>query len=211
MPLRFLVKTAITVGTPPVVCNSFPLPVTHLTAVEPPPDRRRVASLLFRDCTAVVGLLRRRGGDGGAAAVIVRCNGGHGCAAATPLRIGPSHGCTAEVLNMLKVSAVPPRKSAVLTVFRGATAINGGTTAEPRRSWRCHCGLCRTSTAVAPRIRGDGGINHLLVGGKPDFIHIMPPSHRRRGVTKVFVQNCHHRSDTAPVVCFNSFPYPSHI
>ena len=30
---------------------------------------------------------------------------------------------------------------------------------EPRRSWRCHCGLCRTRTAVAPRLRCDGGIN----------------------------------------------------
>ena len=62
----------------------------------------------------------------------------------------------AEVLNMFKVSAVPPRRSAVLTVFRGATAITDGTTAEPRRSWRFHCGLCRTSTAVAPRLRCDG-------------------------------------------------------
>ena len=53
MPLRFLIKTAITAVTPPVIFNSFPLPVTHLTAVEPPLDRRRVASLHFRDCTAV--------------------------------------------------------------------------------------------------------------------------------------------------------------
>ena len=68
---------------------------------------------------------------------------------------------TAEVLNMLKVSAVPPRRSAVLTVFGGATAINDGTTGELRRSWRCHCGLCRTSTAVAPRIRCDGGITNF--------------------------------------------------
>ena len=60
--------------------------------------------------------------------------------------------------NMFKVAAVPPRRSAVLTVFRGATTISDGTTAEPRRSWRCHCGLCRTSTAVAPRLRCDGGI-----------------------------------------------------
>ena len=30
MPLRFLVKTAITVVTPPVVFHSFPLPVTHV-------------------------------------------------------------------------------------------------------------------------------------------------------------------------------------
>ena len=49
--------------TSPVICNSFPLPVTHLTAVEQPRDRHRVASLHFRDCTAVV--LRRHGGDGG--------------------------------------------------------------------------------------------------------------------------------------------------
>ena len=62
----------------------------------------------------------------------------------------------AEVLNMFKVSAVPPRRSAILTVFRGATTINDGTTVGPRRSGRCHCGLCRTSTAVAPRLRCDG-------------------------------------------------------
>ena len=45
----------------------------------------------------------------------------------------------------------------MLTVFRGATAINDGTTAEPLRPWRCNYGLCRTSTAVAPRLRCDGG------------------------------------------------------
>ena len=58
---------------------------------------------------------------------------------------------------MFKVSAVPPRRSAMLTVFRGATAINDGTTAEPLRPWRCNYGLCRTSTAVAPRLQCDGG------------------------------------------------------
>ena len=67
--------------------------------------------------------------------VLVRCHGGHGGAAAIPLRIGPTRGGTAEVLNMFNVSAVPRRRSAVLTVLRGATAINDGTTAEPRRSW----------------------------------------------------------------------------
>ena len=45
----------------------------------------------------------------------------------------------------------------MLTVFRGATAINDGTTAEPLRPWRCNYGLCRTRTAVAPRLRCDGG------------------------------------------------------
>ena len=70
VPLRFLIKTAITVVTPPVIVNSFRLPVTHVTAVEPPRDRRRVASLHFHDCTAVV--LRRHGGDGGATSVARR-------------------------------------------------------------------------------------------------------------------------------------------
>ena len=56
-------------------------------------------------------------GDGGATAVIVRCHGSHGVAAATPLWIGPTRDGTAEVLNMFKVSAVPSRRSAVLTVF----------------------------------------------------------------------------------------------
>ncbi len=105
-------------------------------------------------------LLRGHGGDGGANAVLVWCHGGHGGAAATPLRISPTRDDTAEVLNMSKVSAVPPPRSAVLTVFGGATAISDGTTAEPRRSWPFHCGVCRSSTAVAPRIPCDGGINN---------------------------------------------------
>ena len=74
-------------------------------------------------------LLRGHGGDGGATAVLVRCHGGHGGAATTPLlRISPTPGGTAEVMNILKVSAVPLRRSEVLTVFGGATAINDGTT-----------------------------------------------------------------------------------
>ena len=100
-------------------------------------------------------LLRGHGGDGGATAVVVRCHGGHGGVAANPVRIGPTRGGTTDIWIMFKVSAVPSRRSAVLTVFGGATAINDGTTAEPRRSCRCYCGLCRTSTAVAPRLRCD--------------------------------------------------------
>ena len=113
-------------------------------------------------------LLWGHDGDGGATAVLVRCHGGHGGhggAAATPLRIGPTRGGTAEVLNMFKVFAVPPRRSAVLTVFGSATAIND----EPRRSWRCHCGLCRTSTAVAPRLRCDGG-SRPYCGGTAEHV-----------------------------------------
>ena len=80
---------------------------------------------------------------------------------------------------MFKVSAVPPRRSAMLTVFRGATAINDGTTAEPLRPWRCNFGLCRTSTAEAPRLRCDGGRRSAVI----------PPSHRRRGATAVLVRH----------------------
>ena len=66
MPLRVLVKTAITVVTPPVDFNSFPptrrYPSHPSTVVEPPRDHRRVASLLFRDCTAVLPPSHRRRG-----------------------------------------------------------------------------------------------------------------------------------------------------
>ena len=71
---------------------------------------------------------------------------------------------------MFKVSAVPPRRSAMLTVFRGATAINDGTTAEPLRPWRCNYGLCRTSTAVAPRLRCDGGIRRATIRVQTPFL-----------------------------------------
>ena len=131
-------------------------------------------------------LLRGHGGDGGATRVVVRCHcghGSHGGAAATQLRIGPTRGDTAEVLNMFKVSAVSPRRSAVLTVFGGATAIKDGTTAEPRRSWGCHCGLCRTSTAVAPRLRCDGGSTAEARRNKLK-VSAVPP--RRSAVLTVF-------------------------
>ena len=62
---------------------------------------------------------------------------------------------------MLKVSVVPPRRSAVLTVFRSATAINDGTTAEPLRNHGDHGGataVYAVQTAVAPGLRCDGGI-----------------------------------------------------
>ena len=191
MPLGFLIKTAITVVTPPVVFNSFPLPVTHLTAVEPPRDRRRVASIHFRDCTAVVlrrhggdgGATAGHGGDGGATAVLVRCHGGHGGAAETQLRIGLTRGGTVEVLNMFNVSAVPPRRSAFLTVFGGTTANNDGTTAEPLRN---HCGTtaeplrnhCGT-TAEPLRNHGDHG------GATAVYVVQAPQWHRAFGVTGV--------------------------
>ena len=75
-------------------------------------------------------LLRGHGDDGGATSVLVRCHGGNGGAAATQLRIGRTPMALRKFVN----------------------------TAGPRRSWWCHCGLCHTSTAVAPRLRCDGGI-----------------------------------------------------
>ena len=85
-------------------------------------------------------MLRRHCGGGGATAVLVRYHGGHGGAAVVMAVPRRSHcglaqpAVSAEVLNMLKVSAVPPRRSAMLIVFRGTTAINDVTSAEPRRS-----------------------------------------------------------------------------
>ena len=124
--------------------------------------------------TAVV--LRRHGGDGGATAVIVRCRGG---AAATPLQIGPTRGGTAEVLNMFKVSAVPPRRSAVLTVFPQCYGNHR----------RTHCGT--TAIMAAPlrfmpykhRASGVTGVlltrygkrlsemKQLTTGGTPVYLH----------------------------------------
>ena len=103
--------------------------------------------------------------------------------AVTPLRISLTRDNTAEVLNMLKVSAVPPRRSAVLTVFGGATAINDGITAEPWRSWRCHCGLCRTTTAVAPRLRCDGG---STAEARRNMLKVSAVPPRRSAVLTVF-------------------------
>ena len=112
--------------------------------------------------------------------------------AAAVMAVGPTRGGPAEVFNMFKVSAVPPRRSAVLTVIRDATAINEGTTAAPRRSWRRHCGLCRTNTAMAPHLRCDGGRrseplrNHGDHGDATAVTAVQAPQwHRTSGVTGV--------------------------
>ena len=66
----------------------------------------------------------------------LRNHGDHGGATVLSVVQAPqwhrAFGVTGVVLR--KVSAVPPRRSAVLTVFGGATAINDGTIAELRRS-----------------------------------------------------------------------------
>ena len=63
MPLRFLVKTVITVVTPPVVFHSFPLPVTHVV----------LFAVLLRN-------------QGGITAEPRRCHGEHGDPIELPLR-----------------------------------------------------------------------------------------------------------------------------
>ena len=124
-------------------------------------------------------------------------------------------GSTADARrNMLNVSAVPPRRSGVLTVFGGATAINDGTTAELRRSWRCHCGLCRKGTSEAPRIRCDGGINLVHWDLKKQVIvvnslqRLYPRDTGGAVPLRFFCQNRHHCSDTASIFSL-FFPYPS--
>ena len=112
--------------------------VLNMFTVSAVPPRRSAVLIVFRGATAINDGTTAECRTSTAGAPRLRCDGNS----------------TAETRrNMFKVAAVLPRRSAVLTVFRGATTINDGTTAEPRRSWRCHCGLCRTSTAVAPRLR----------------------------------------------------------
>ena len=77
-------------------------------------DRRRVASLLFRDCTAIV--LRMHGGDGGATAVLVRCYGGHGGVAAVLRRCCGGNGGAAAILTFAQ-PAVALRKMCTCSQF----------------------------------------------------------------------------------------------
>ena len=146
-------------------------------------------------------------GDGGATAVLVRCYGGHGGVAAVLRRCCGGNGGAAailtlaqpavaqQILYMFKVSAVPPRRSAMLTVFRGATAINDGTTAEPLRPWRCNYGLCRTRTILRDATAINDGTtaimavllrNHGDNGGATAVYAVQAPQwYRASGVTGV--------------------------
>ena len=75
-------------------------------------------------------LLRSLYGATAVMAVSRRCCGGNGGAPAILTLAQPAVALRKFCTNvMFKVSAVPPRRSAMLTVFRGATAINDGTTA----------------------------------------------------------------------------------
>ena len=68
-------------------------------------------------------------------------------------------GSTAEARrNMLKVFAGSPRRSAVLTVFRGATAINDGTTAESLRNHGDHGGATAVYAVQAPQSHRASGV-----------------------------------------------------
>ena len=158
--LRSLYGTTAVMAVPrrPHCGVAQPADVVNMFKVSAVPPRTSAVSTVFGGATAI--------NDGTTAEPrrSWRCHCGL-CRTYTAVasRLRCDGGSTAEARqNMLKVSAVPPRRSAVLTVSRGATAINDGTTAEPRRSWRCHCGLCRKSTAVAPGLRCDGGITHRL-------------------------------------------------
>ena len=74
-------------------------------------------------------------------------------------RLRCDEGSTAEARrSMLTVSAVSPRRSAVLTVFRGATAINDGTTAEPRRPRRGHGGATAVYAVQVPQWHRASGV-----------------------------------------------------
>ena len=59
---------------------------------------------------------------------------------------------------MFKVSAVPPLRSAVLTVIRGASAINDGTTAEPLRNHDDHGGATAVNAVQTPQRHCASGV-----------------------------------------------------
>ena len=50
------------------------------------------------------------------------------------------------------------RRSAVLTISRDDAAINDGTTAEPRRSWRCYCGTTAIMAVLLWNHGDHGGV-----------------------------------------------------
>ena len=98
-------------------------------------------------------------------AVSRRCCGGAAAVMADAAAIltlaqpaGVTRGNTAEVVYMFKVSAVPPRRSAMLTVFRGATAINDGTTAEPLRNHCDHGGATTVYAVHVPQWHRASGV-----------------------------------------------------
>ena len=121
-------------------------------------------------------LLRGHGGDGGATAVLVRCHGGHCGAAATPLPISPTLDDTAEVLNMLKVSAVPPRRSAVLTV----SAVLRRSMTESLRNHGDHGGATAVHIVQAPQWHRAFGVTGIVLRK----VSAVPP--RRSAVLTVF-------------------------
>ena len=152
--------------TPPVVFNNFPLPVTHLIGGEPPRDRLWGASLHFRDCSAVI--LRRHGGGGGATAGARRRWRCYCGPCTVPRR---SWRCRGDpTVDWPNTRWHRGSVEHVQSFFRATAKVRGfefsavlrRSMTESRRSWRCHCGLCRTSTAVAPGLRCDGGIRSTL-------------------------------------------------
>ena len=62
-------------------------------------------------------------------------------------------------LNLFKVSAVPPRRSAVLTVFGGTTAINDGTTAN----YVAHDGATAVYVVQAPQWHRALGVTGVVL------------------------------------------------
>ena len=68
--------------------------------------------------------------------------------------IGPTRGGTAEVFNMFKVSAVPPRRSAVLKVFRGVRR----SAREPLRNHDDHGGATEVYAVQVPQWHRASGV-----------------------------------------------------
>ena len=142
VPLVFGQNRHHRIVTPPVVFHSFSRTRHTRIAEEPPRDRFRVASLLFRDCTALRWWY---------------CSPCTTAVMAVPRR---SHSGLAQPAVALRkfwtCSKFPPcHHEGPQFWFWQFSAVLRRSMMEPLR---CHGGLCLTSTPVASRLRCDGGI-----------------------------------------------------
>ena len=91
--------------------------------------------------------------------VLLRSLYGATAVMAVPRRIGPTRDDTAEVLNMLKVSAVPPRRSAVLQF----SAVLRRSMTESPRNHGGHGGATAVYVVQAPQWHRAFGVTGVVL------------------------------------------------
>ena len=156
MRLRFLVKTAITLVTPPVVFHSFPLPVTRVFlrgAAEPQRchcghgDHIELQLRFDGGATAIIGGMTAVL----AAAPLCHCGGSTAITAVETPRDRGSPVYFFAIAHRLYCGGTAVRKSATAVLVRCHGRCHGGrgdaaaVMAVPRRS---HCGLAQLAMAL---------------------------------------------------------------